>query len=78
MRKSMKNEESVTQIPVWKQRLLAEDHTQHPCGTAERFTLRHWFSVSSIARSKMVIERHGEKSDELKVFHQWFGAHLQN
>ena len=25
----------------------------------------------------MVIERHGEKSDELKVFQQWFGAHLQ-
>ena len=52
MRKSMKNEESVTQIPVWKQRLLAEDHTQHPCGTAERLTLRHWFSVNSIARSE--------------------------
>ena len=31
--------ESVTRIPEWKRRLLAEDHTQRPSGTTERVTL---------------------------------------
>ena len=66
----------MAQFPVCKQRLLAEDHTQHPCGTAERLTLRHWLSVNSISR-KMVIERHGEKSDELKVFQQMVCSQLR-
>ena len=34
-----KKVESVTRFPQWKQRLLAEDHTQHPSGTTERVTL---------------------------------------
>ena len=35
----VKTIKAVTRVPVCKRRLLAEDHTQHPSGTAEWFTL---------------------------------------
>ena len=66
MRKSQRKEDdSVAQFPVCKQRLLAEDHTQHPCGTAERLTLRYWFSVNSVSTMRRKArEQKGEKVGE--------------
>ena len=39
IQRTVETVESVTRIPKWKRRLLAEDHTQHPSGTTERVTL---------------------------------------
>ena len=64
-----KNDDSVTRFPACKRRLLAEDHTlQHPRGTAERLTLRHWFSVNSVSTMRRkVVEQQGEWVQSLEM-----------